>query len=102
MRPSIIQLMTKRSWLPGLLFISCCSGSESYKLPVRITWGHSRPAASSYFVKPETDRGMTMGAVRSVQMEPGETAQNSHAGGGDIDGIEFVLDCPPREEPKLQ
>jgi len=94
--------MTKRGWLPGLLLISVCSASESHKLPVRITWGHTRPAASSYFVKPETDHGMTIGALRAFQLEAGETAQSSRAGGGDVDGIEFVLDCPPREEPKLQ
>src|ERR1700754_4765082 len=94
--------MTKRAVFLIPLLSSLCSAMESGKLPVRITWGHTRPASSSYFVKLDSDRGMSIGAIAAHQLERGETATNSRAGGGDIDGIEFVLDYPLREEPKLQ
>ena len=101
---SIIQLMTKRALAsdPPAHRVRLPAARKPDKLPVRVTWGHTRPAASSYFVKLEADRGMTIGPSPAYQLESGETASNSRAGGGDIDGIEFVLDCPPREEPKLQ
>jgi hypothetical protein len=85
-----------------MLLASLCHGADGLKLPVRITWGHTRPAASSYFVKLDADRGMTVGSLAGYRMEAGETAVASHAGGGDIDGLQFLLDCPPREESRLQ
>ena len=55
-----------------------------------MTWGYTRPASSSYAVKVSADRGMRIGPVAS------------YPGAGDVHGIQFVLDCPPRDEPRLQ
>jgi hypothetical protein len=77
--------MTRRKWLAILFVVPLCEGAESGKLPVRVTWGHTRPASANYVVRIEADRGMTVGSI-------------SRAG----NGLEFVLDCPPRSEPKLQ
>ena len=98
----IIQLMTLRACLLLPLIAPFCHGAEPGKLAVRVTWGYTRPASSSYSVKVTADRGIGMGSITGYQLESGESAANSRAGGGDIDGIQFVLDCPPREEPKLQ
>ena len=94
--------MASRAWLLIPLLAPFCQGAESTKLAVRVTWGYTRSASSSYFVKVNADRGMSIVSVAGYQMESGESATSSHAGGGDIDGIQFVLDCPPREEPRLQ
>jgi hypothetical protein len=98
----IIHLMTKRAWLTFLILAPFSQGAQPEKLTVRITWGHTRPALSSYFVKLDADRGMTIGSLAGYQLEHGETPIDSRAGGDDVDGIQFVLDCPPRDEPKLQ
>src|SRR5262249_2939707 len=82
---SIIHLMTRRTWLTILFVVPLCEGAESGKLPVRVTWGHSRSASANYIVKVEADRGMTVGSIRRA-----------------ANGLEFVLDCRPRTEPKLQ
>src|ERR1035437_6287482 len=98
----IIQLMTLRACLLIPLIAPFCHGAEPGKLAVRVTWGYTRPASSSYSVNVTAGPGMDIGSIVGYQLESGESAANSHAGGGYIDGIQFVLDCPPREEPKLQ
>ncbi len=95
-------LVIRHGWVPVLLAGSLAHGAGVEKLPVRITWGYSRPAFTSYYVKVDAGPGMTIGPVSGYQLEPGESATNSHAGGGDIDGIEFTLEFPKRAEPKLQ
>jgi hypothetical protein len=82
--------MTSRIRLLIPLLASLCHGSETAKLAVRVTWGYTRPASSSYAVKVSADRGMRVGPVASYPTV------------GDVHGIQFVLDCPPRDEPRLQ
>ena len=94
--------MTRYGWVPILFISSLATGAGAEKLPVRITWGYTRPASSSYYIKPDAGPGITIGPISGYQLEPGESATNSRAGGGDIDGIEFTLEIPKRAEPKLQ
>src|ERR1017187_4475686 len=83
--------MTSRVWLLIPLLAPLCHGSGTGKLPVRVTWGYTRSGSSTYSVKATADRGMNIGSVTTDRLQsPG------------IDGIQFVLECPPREEPGLQ
>jgi len=75
-----------------LIVSSLAEGAEAEKLPVRITWGYTRPASSSDSVKLDAGPGMTIGPISGYRS----------AGGGDIHGIQFVLEIPQRAEPKLQ
>ena len=59
----IIQLMTLRACLLLSLIASVCHGAEPGKLVVRVTWGYTRPASSSYSVKVTADRGMGIGTI---------------------------------------
>ena len=83
--------MTSRVWLLIPLLAPLCHGSVTGKLPVRVTWGYTRSGSSTYSVKATADRGMNIGSVTTYRLES-----------GGIDGIQFVLECPPREEPGLQ
>jgi hypothetical protein len=92
----------KYSWLPILLISPLVGDAGAEQLPVRISWGYTRPASTPYYVKLDSGPGMTIGSISGYQLEPGEAATSSHAGGGDIDGIEFTLEYSRWTEPKLQ
>ncbi|HYW41895.1 MAG TPA: hypothetical protein VE959_03495 [Bryobacteraceae bacterium] len=83
--------MISRVWLAIPLLAPFCHGSVTGSLPVRVTWGYTRPASSSYSVQVTADRGMSIGAITGYRPES-----------GGVHGVQFVLDCPPREEPRLQ
>ena len=95
-------LMQMYGWLSILLISPLAGSAGAEELPVRISWGYTRPASTPYYVKPESGPGMTIGGISGYELEPSETATSSHAGGGDIDGIEFTLEYAKRIEPKLQ
>src|ERR1035441_6644741 len=57
------KLMSSRTWLLIPLLASFCHGSETARLAVRVTWGYTRRASSSYAVKVSADRGMRIGPV---------------------------------------
>ena len=92
----------KYAWLSILLISPLLRGAEAEQLPVRISWGYTRPASTPYYVRLDSSPGMTIGSISGYQLEPGEASTGSHAGGGDIDGIEFTLEYARRTEPKLQ
>src|ERR1019366_8937688 len=67
---SIIHLMTSRARLliPLIpLMAPFCHGAGTGKLAVRVTWGYTRPASSSYWVKVTADRGMSIGSMAGYQ-----------------------------------
>ena len=64
--------------------------AEVEKLPVRVTWGYTRPASPGDRVTVEPSAGVSIGAI--FRYRPG----------ANIDGIEFILEFPRRTEPKLQ
>ena len=74
-----------------MLLSSICWSAEATKLPVRVTWGHNSSASNTLQVQVHVDGGASIQGL-------GRTGPTD----GARDGVRFVLDAPPRTEPKFQ
>ena len=63
----------KYGWFAILLIGSLARGAGAEKLPVRISWGYTRPASSTFYVALDASPGMTVGSISGYQLEPGES-----------------------------
>lgn len=70
---------------------------DDLALKVRISWGHTSPAATPFHVRCAAT-GATIAQVAPQGMEPDEAARDgaweSRAGGGDVDAVELTLRYP--------
>jgi hypothetical protein len=83
--------MVRRAYLVILPLAAQCWAAETDSLPVRVTWGHTSSVTAAMQVQVRSDGG----AVMKGQVNTGPTE-------GARDGLQFLLECPPRTEPKLQ
>ena len=69
-------------------------------LKVRVSWGHRAPSAKTFHVEV---RGRSLSIARQigVNLEADDSLRDgtaqSHAGGGDVDGVECMLEYAPAE-----
>ena len=76
------------------------------ELPVRITWGHTSPQAKPFYVKLVATSGVQILKARGESLEPGEglkdSAWQTRAGAGDVDGVSFTVAYPQQPPERRQ
>jgi hypothetical protein len=69
-------------------------GALSGHLKVRLSWGHKSDVARPYQISFSTNE-VAITELKSVDFEAGDTLKDgvceTHAGGGDVDGVQFSL-----------
>ena len=105
---NIIQLM-KALKLAAVAALSCAAFGQTSTglLKVRIHWGQTAPAGTAFYVKPIPGAGsMKVESVTPIGLENGEGlrdgAWQTHAGGGDVDGLELTLSGAEPSQARLQ
>ncbi|MGE5294356.1 MAG: hypothetical protein ACM3VT_05970, partial [Solirubrobacterales bacterium] len=85
---------------PALVIALALSGANAQdQLKVRLSWGHTATKPEPFFVRVE-GRDAQIANAAGVGLEPGDsggTDCGTRAGGGDVDGVEFVLSYAPAE-----
>ena len=81
------------------VFAPSAAGAQE-RLKVRITWGHTSHEAIPFHVQPMV-REATVTEVAGTGLESDDQVTDStcegHAGGGDVDGLEFLLRYAPAQ-----
>jgi hypothetical protein len=93
-------------WKCALVFALACGASAAdspQRLKVHMTWGEDSVQAAPYYMKLiAASPGLTLENMTGISLEPGEAvregAWQTHAGAGDVDGVEFTL-LVSRPEP---
>ena len=73
-------------------------GAEPLKqLPLHLSWGHTSPAHSSFYVRLVGEKVAILdgkGAALEADNEFRDGAWQTHSGGGDVDGVQVILRYP--------
>jgi len=88
----------------SIVFILCAAlggataGAQvMQQLPVKLSWGHRSPDGSRFFIRLVED-GARLSELKGVGLEADDSQQapvfQTRSGGGDVDGAQFVLNCP--------
>ncbi|MBM4026289.1 MAG: hypothetical protein FJ280_12940 [Planctomycetes bacterium] len=76
------------------------AGDGEEQLKVRISWGHTSPGATPFYVQVTAQEAKVAG-IAGVELELDdrlhEAVCETHAGNGDVDGVEFTLRFAPVE-----
>jgi hypothetical protein len=89
--------------------IARAQAPSSTQLQVRMSWGHISPKQRPFYVKLLPTSGVEISNATGVSLEPGEGlkdgAWQSHAGGGDVDGVNFTVSysqAPPESRQNIE
>ena len=117
-RDAVVFSMTKISrsifrWLIwavslSVIFPLITAGQQSplTSMKVRISWGYDVPQPHSYYIKLNPTSGVKIEDAQGYLLEAGEGmkdgAWQTHAGAGDVDGVNFDLLYPQQPPQRLQ
>jgi hypothetical protein len=86
--------------------LAAAQQAPAAELPVHLSWGYSSPPHTRFYVKLLPTSGVMLLKARGVWLEAGEGlkdgAWQTEAGGGDIDGVDFIIAYPPAPPERRQ
>ena len=82
-----------------LLWASSIPAAANERLAVRVSWGHTGDTVAEHRVAISGSVGLQVRTIRPQSFEPGDRLQDdvaqTHAGKGDADALDLVLEYPP-------
>lgn len=88
-----------------LVIPAFCATSGQDQLKVRVTWGHTSPETVLFHIQ-LTGEEVKVDQIAGIGLEPDDqlrdTVCETHAGKGDVDGVEFTLQYAPMEVKSIE